>query len=149
MTMKPWVARMLRRFAGMAALAVGGQFLVWMAMYPRPELPRLPVDRVEVDHPGQRPCVIAHPAAASRLAEFVRGHRREWITSPGDISYPSATFYHGTEFRGWIAWNEHVWVASLNDRYLGVRYTRPEEKQRFRRLLAQGGCPAATLREAI
>ena len=46
MTMKPWLARALRRALGTAALLVAAESLLHRTFYARPELPAADADRV-------------------------------------------------------------------------------------------------------
>lgn len=126
MTMRPWLARPLRRFVGTAVMLIGGQAFLHRLYHPPPQMPPAGVDRVVVvDVFSRSRYEIRDPAAARRVAAFVRGSREhEGIRQPERVHHPipmhTLTFYRGEREQGAVVWSgrlitvpagrrEHVW----------------------------------------
>lgn len=141
MTLKPWLARPLRRFLGTAAMVIGGQACIHGLIFPGPEMPPADVDRVEVSTWDGFSYEVHDAAVVARVAGFVRSLDGRWTYLPGFIGpsqMPRATFYRGDHRTAWVMWNEEVAVvpardgsavfrlvpgeAAALDRLLGLRY---------------------------
>lgn len=114
MTMRPWLARPLRRFLGTSVMVIAGHSGIYRIHHLRPDLPPAGVDRVEVvTMEGSR--TITDPAAVARIVAIVRARDAEWERVPGSfclLGTPRASFYQGTVERGSIV---------LGPRAIGVR----------------------------
>lgn len=114
MTMKPWLARALRRLAGNAAILLAAQEAYYRVLHARPDLPPPGIDRVELSTFGSTH-TISDPAKVARILTIVRSHDSEWTRTPGQVCLlgtPSIAFYDGKEHRGRMV---------LGPRAIGVR----------------------------
>lgn len=107
MTLRPWLARALRRFVGTSAMMVGGLAALDDFLHATPELPPpAGVDRVQVaTEDGSH--TITDPATVARIVAIVRGHQGELNRFPEIVCLLSsrrATFYQGATPRGSISW---------------------------------------------
>ena len=113
-TMRPWLARPLRRFLGTSVMMIAGHSGIYRIHHLRPDLPPPAVDRVEVVMmEGSR--TITNPAAVARIVAIVRSRDAEWERFPGSVCLlgtPRASFYQGAVERGTIV---------LGPRAIGVR----------------------------
>lgn len=102
MTLKPWLVRPLRRFAGTAATVAAAHAGAYGVLHASPELPPAAVDRVEVRTiDGSH--TVGNRAAVARILEIVRAHRGEWTRFPDTVCLlgsPSVDFYEGAVQRG-------------------------------------------------
>ncbi|HEY0019257.1 MAG TPA: hypothetical protein VGC13_23350 [Longimicrobium sp.] len=140
MTMRPWMARALRRALLLAGMVLGAQTLLYRALAPRPDFPPADVDRVEVVTADGFSYPIHDAAMVSRAAGFVRALDGTWrhlpgFVGPGDM--PRATFYRGDQWRGWVMWNESVAVVPAGQDY-AVFPLRRGQAAEFEQLLGLG-----------
>jgi hypothetical protein len=114
MTMKPWVARALRRFVGNAAILLAAQEAYYRVLHDRPDLPPAGIDRVELSTFGGTHAVT-DPAKVGRIVAIVRSHDGEWTRFPDEVCLlgtPRIVFYQGG-----AEWGRMV----LGPRVIGVR----------------------------
>ncbi len=100
MTMRPWLARSLRRFLGTTVMLFGAQHFIHRLYNPPPEFPPARVDRVVVSGTDGSRYEIRDPIAARRIAAFVRGpKKRQGERFPEHNHHPvelhTLTFYRG------------------------------------------------------
>ncbi|MBW3572169.1 MAG: hypothetical protein KY467_13800 [Gemmatimonadetes bacterium] len=108
MTMKPGLARALRRFVGTMVMLVGGQAGIYRLLYPPPAFPQASADRVVVEANGSVH-EIRDPAAVRRLVAFIRAPKEHgglrmphYMHLPNDAG--SAVFYRGEQAQVRIVW---------------------------------------------
>jgi hypothetical protein len=114
MTMKPWLARALRRFVGNAVILLAAQEAYYRVLHDRPDLPPAGIDRVELRSFADTH-VVTDRAMVDRILEIVRSHDGEWTRFPDQVCLlgtPSMEFYDGGEL-----WGRMV----LGPRAIGVR----------------------------
>jgi hypothetical protein len=138
MTMKPWLARALRRALGTMGILLAAENALYRVHHARPDLPPPGVDRVEVvTMEGSRS--ITDRAAIEGILDIVRSHAGEWSRVPGTVCLlgsPGATFYQGAAFRGTMVWGPGSIV--LNDRRMeAVRMLSPRDAAELQRLMGR------------
>lgn len=137
MTMRPWLARPLRRSLLMMAMLTASQTLLYRAVDALPELPSADADRVVVHTPDGAERVIRDPASVARMVTFARERRHGWIHVSPTMDFFNDTyarFYRGGEMRGWISWS--AWSLSAPTRHASATYPLPPaERAELRRLL--------------
>lgn len=114
MTMKPWLARALRRLVGNAAILLAAQEAYYRALHARPDLPPASIDRVEL-RSFEDAHAVTDPAKVARIVAIVRSHDGEGTRYPDEVCLlgtPTMEFYAGGEHRGRMP---------LGPRVIGVR----------------------------
>lgn len=139
MTLTTWLARPLRRFLGTAVMLIGGQAFIHRLYFPPPELPPARVDRVVVDGFGSV-YEIRAPAAARRIAAFIRGPReRDAVRMPEHMHHPPElyrlTFYRGDQARGTAIWVGRLISVPAGGRGHVWYYLTEREGADFQRLM--------------
>ena len=129
MTLRTWLARPLRRFAGTAAMLLAADTAVARALDVPADLPSAAADRVVVLEGGIPVREIRDPAAVARIVEFVHDRRAGWIPVLPVVAIPDIShlaFYQGAELRGAVFWNAHNLGASSGLKTVVRPLTRTE-----------------------
>jgi hypothetical protein len=139
MTLKPWLARALRRFLGTAVMAVGGQAFIHALLFPPPVFPPADADRITVQADGSDR-EIRDPATVRRALAIVRAQRgREWTRYPEIFHLPSdgriAYFHRGQQVQGRFVWNPAVLILETRHHYYVIFRLTPSEAAELDRLL--------------
>ncbi|HEX6373635.1 MAG TPA: hypothetical protein VF006_32210 [Longimicrobium sp.] len=137
MTLKPWLARALRRTLLLTGMVLGAEALLYRALHALPDLPPADVDRVQVSTWDGFSYEIHDAAVVARAAGFARSLDGRWMRLPelvGAPQMPRATFYRGDQGHGWIAWNAEVAVVPAGRDY-AVFPLRPGQGAELDRLL--------------
>jgi hypothetical protein len=139
MKMEPRFARPVRRAMLTMAMLLGAHAALFAAVEARPELPPVDVDRVEVVTPDGTSYEIRDPAAVARLVAFARERRIGWMRISPTIcfvDFSRASFYKGSEPRGWISWNARNLQAPSGDA-TAMYPLPPHERAELQRLLVR------------
>lgn len=140
-TMKPWIARTLRRTLLLGVMVLGAQALLYRALYADPDLPPADADRVEVLMWHGRHYEIHDAGMVARAAGFVRSLDGPWTRVPGPVhpaGLPRAAFYRGDRPFGWIMWSDRVAIVPAGDA-MAVFYINPGETAALDALLGITG----------
>jgi hypothetical protein len=135
-TMKPGMARVLRRVSLLVVMVLAGQFILYRSLFARVEFPSDGVDRVEVWAPDGFSHQVTDPARVAGIVAFVRTRGYPWmrVRNGPTMGMPNARFYHGEQAGRWFAWSSRSIVIPSAD-HLGVRPLSHEETVEMQRLL--------------
>ncbi|HEY0019259.1 MAG TPA: hypothetical protein VGC13_23360 [Longimicrobium sp.] len=139
MTMKPLLARTLRRVLLLAVMVLAGQFLLYRSLFARVEFPPDGVDRVEVWAPDGFSHQVTDPARVAGVVAFVRSRDGEWmrVRNARTAGMPNARFYRGDQAGRWFGWSSGSIIIPSGGG-LGVRPLSHEETMELQRLLGTG-----------
>jgi hypothetical protein len=136
MTMKPWLARALRRALGTMGMLLAAENALYRVHHARPELPPPGVDRVEVvTMEGSH--TITDRAAIDGILAILGSQAGEWTRLPGTVcgpGAPNAVFYEGTVPRGSIFLGQRV-ITTQARRGTVSRVLSPRDAAEIQRLL--------------
>ncbi|HEX2078515.1 MAG TPA: hypothetical protein VHG08_12425 [Longimicrobium sp.] len=136
MTLKPWLARALRRALATGAMIVVAEAALYGTLYARPELPPPEVDGVEVlAMEGSH--VVTDRAAVARIVAIVRSRSAEWTRFPETVCLlgtPGAVFYQGAVPRGSVTVGSRAIVLQGRNG-AATRMLSPREAAELHRLL--------------
>jgi hypothetical protein len=144
MTMKPWLARPLRRFVGTAVMAVGGLAGIHGLLFPPPAFPPPHADRAVVSGIDGSRYEIRDPAAVRRLVGFVRAPREQagMHLPNGRLHKPvdarTTTFYRGGQVEGRMLSNARILILSAGPHQDVWYFLTPAEGLELQRLMEMG-----------